>query len=160
MYQKTWLQFAFPLYIWLLVGLIIILTHYSTQVMRLLGRKVIPVLATLPYTLLLTFGQCLRSLPRRKGLRWLRSTAFISIMDAYHAPFNRRHRYWIGLLLLIRCVLVNITVYVTIYHSDTAAITNTFILLMVTTGLLMIKIFVKDGIHKSAINKVIESSFC
>ena len=47
MYQKTWLQFAFPLYIWLLVGLIVILSHYSTRVMKLLGRRVIPVLATL-----------------------------------------------------------------------------------------------------------------
>ena len=56
-YQKTWLQFAFPLYIWLLVGLIIILSHYSTRVMKLLGRKVIPVLTTL---FLLSYAKILR----------------------------------------------------------------------------------------------------
>ena len=61
----------------------------------------------LPYTLLLTFGQCLRS----TSLRWAclrrlkRSTVFVSVMDAYHAPYNARHRYWTGLMLLIRCVL-------------------------------------------------------
>ena len=61
----------------------------------------------LPYTLLLTFGQCLRS----TSLRWAclrrlkRSTVFVSVMDAYQAPYNARHRYWTGLMLLIRCVL-------------------------------------------------------
>ena len=61
----------------------------------------------LPYTLLLTFGQCVRSMPIRKRcvLRCIRSTAFISIMDAYHAPYKKRHRYWTGLILLAHCVL-------------------------------------------------------
>ena len=61
----------------------------------------------LPYTLLLTFGQCIRSLQTQKRYvqRCIRSTAFISIMDAYHAPYNKRHRYWTGLMLLARCVL-------------------------------------------------------
>ena len=61
----------------------------------------------LPYTLLLIFGQCVRSMSvrRRWVLWWIRSTAFISIMDAYHAPYRRRHRYWTGFLLLTRCVL-------------------------------------------------------
>ena len=33
-YWKTWLQFAFPLYIWLLVGGIIIGCHYSGKLPR------------------------------------------------------------------------------------------------------------------------------
>ena len=212
MYQKIWLQFAFPLYIWLLVGLIIILSHYSTRVMRLLGRRVIPVLATLfllsyikilriviivftssevlkgdadntsdelvprkvwtsdgnvdylsgkhiplfivallflvvlflPYTLFLTFGQCLHFLPRRKWLRCLQSTAFISIMDAYHAPFNRKHRYWTGLLLLIRCILFIVTLYAN--NIDNISI---FIFIVFIIGLFAFKILVKDGIYRN-----------
>ena len=31
--------------------------------------------------------------------------SIISIMDAYHAPYSKRHRYWTGLMLLTRCVL-------------------------------------------------------
>ena len=68
---------------------------------------VLLVCLVLPYTLLLTFGQWIRSLPAQRGcLVWcIRSTAFISIMDAYQAPYSDRHRYWTGLMLLARCVL-------------------------------------------------------
>ena len=224
MYQKTWLQFAFPLYIWLLVGLIIILSHYSTRVMRLLGRKVIPVLATLfllsyikilrivitvftfskvlkgdadnttaeliprkvwtydgnvdylsgkhiplfivallflvvlflPYTFLLTFGQCLRSLPRRKGLRWLHSTAFISIMDAYHAPLNRKHRYCTGLLLWIRCNLL--IAFIPSYKIN-SLISNTFATAIVTIILLVFKASIKNGIYRSSLANIFENIF-
>ena len=226
MYQKTWLQFAFPLYIWLLVGLILILSHYSTRVMKLLGRRVIPVLATLfllsyikilrivvttfnftmilagdadntsdelfpykvwthdgnvkylsgkhiplfivallfllllflPYTLLLTFGQCLRTMSRRKGLRWLRSTVFISIMDAYHAPFNRKHRYWTGLLLLIRCFLL--VIFVATYYNDNIIMkTNTYILLIVSAGLFVFKAFMKNSIFQRSLANIFENLF-
>ena len=223
MYQKTWLQFAFPLYIWLLVGLIIVLSHYSTRVMRLLGRKVIPVLATLfllsyikilrivitvftfsevlkgdadnrsdklvpckvwihdgnvdylrgkhvplfivallflvvlflPYTLILTFGQCLRSLPRRKGLTLLHSTAFISIMDAYHAPFNRKHRYWTGLLLLIRCILL--VVYIATYFKNNPI--DTSIILIITMGLIILKASFKERVYQKLLMNIIENIF-
>ncbi len=56
----------------------------------------------LPYTLILIFGQYLRSMSGRRGLRWVQSTAFISILDAYHAPYSKKHRYWTGPMLLTR----------------------------------------------------------
>ena len=46
-YQKTWLQFVFPFYIWFLVGVIILVCHYSSTVMKLMGMRNIEVLATL-----------------------------------------------------------------------------------------------------------------
>jgi len=46
-YAKTWLQFAFPSYIWLAAGLIIFLSRRSTHMARLMGRNAIQVLATL-----------------------------------------------------------------------------------------------------------------
>ena len=45
-YGKTWLQFAFPLYIWTIVGLIIYLSRYRA-VTRLIGQNAVKVLATL-----------------------------------------------------------------------------------------------------------------
>ena len=47
MFWKSLLQFAFPLYIWLLVTGIIVLSRYSTVAARLSGRNAVPVLATL-----------------------------------------------------------------------------------------------------------------
>ena len=46
-YIKTWLQFAFPIYIWALVGLIVILSRRFTMITRLMGTNAVKVLATL-----------------------------------------------------------------------------------------------------------------
>lgn len=46
-FAKTWLQFAFPLYIASIVVGIIILCHYSQTVSKLAGNNAVPVLATL-----------------------------------------------------------------------------------------------------------------
>ena len=47
-YTSTWLQFLFPLYIWLLAAVLIVLSHYSTRVSKFTGKNAaVPVLATL-----------------------------------------------------------------------------------------------------------------
>ena len=46
-YSKTWLQFVFPLYIWAIAGLIIIIARYSDRVAKVMGNNGVPVLATL-----------------------------------------------------------------------------------------------------------------
>ena len=175
-YQKTWLQFVFPFYIWFLVGVIVLVCHYSSTVMKLMGMRNIEVLATLfllsyakllktivtalsvtnimvasadnrtdplrphkvwvydgnidyfgskhlplfivavlflftlfmPYTLFLLCGQWRQYVPRKRGFRWIHSTFISAIMDAYHAPYTKHHRYWTGLGLLIRCCLFTI----------------------------------------------------
>ena len=166
-YARTWLQFVFPVYIWTLVGLIIIASYYSTKIARILtGTNPVSVLATLfllsyanllrtifavlsftsleypnnsrvtvwlsdgnieyfhgkhiplaivaltvflllllPFTLLLTFGQWIQANSNRRILSWASDPRVTAVMDAYHAPFNRDTRYWIGLLLLLRCAL-------------------------------------------------------
>ena len=58
-YAKTWLQFVFPIYIWLIMITIIVFSHYSTTVARLNGRNAVPVLATL---FLLSYGKLLRTI--------------------------------------------------------------------------------------------------
>ena len=223
-YVKTWLQFVFPLYVWLLVGAILLASHYSSRVMKIFGRNNIAILATLfllsynkilktiitaltfteiqvsqasnvsdsftpdkvwffdgnvdyvkgkhiflfavslaalvllflPYTLMLIFGQWLRSLPlKRKCLRWIRGTAFISIMDAYHAPYNKKHRYWTGLMLLIRCFLF--LVFAASY-KDNALLTNTYAIALVTWGILTIKVII-NKVYKNKYMNMLELSF-
>ena len=46
-YMQTWLQFVFPLYVWLLIGAIILISRYSITVSKLIGHNPIAVLATL-----------------------------------------------------------------------------------------------------------------
>ena len=58
-YSKTWLQFVFPLYIWSIAGLIIILAKYSDRVANVMGNNSVPVLATL---FLLSYTKILRTI--------------------------------------------------------------------------------------------------
>ena len=46
-YWKTWLQLLFPLYIWLIAGVIIIGCRYSSRLTNLIGDRAVPLLATL-----------------------------------------------------------------------------------------------------------------
>ena len=56
---KTGLQFVFPVYIWCIAGLIIIICHYSTRATKLFGNNSVAVLATL---FLLSYGKLLKSI--------------------------------------------------------------------------------------------------
>ena len=56
-YTQIWLQFAFPLYIWILTGLIIIVSRYSITASKLIGSNPVAVLATL---LLMSYTKILR----------------------------------------------------------------------------------------------------
>ena len=166
-YTKAWLQFMFPFYVWALVGIIILISHYSAKVATILGTNPIAVLATLfllsytkvlraviaalsytlleypnnsnvavwlydgnvsylstkhiplfigaliclivlflPYTLFLIFSQWLRSKSGQYRIfYWVNHYRVIPFLDAYHAPYTDKHRYWTGLMLLVRCAL-------------------------------------------------------
>lgn len=56
-YFQTWLQFAFPLYVWFLISLIIFCSRYSILVSKLIGSDPIAVLATL---LLMSYTKILK----------------------------------------------------------------------------------------------------
>jgi len=46
-YTKTWLQLAFPLYLFLIAILLIVISRYSIKIQRMTAQRVLPVLATL-----------------------------------------------------------------------------------------------------------------
>ena len=166
-YAKAWLQFVFPFYVWALVGVIIIISHYSSKVATILGTNPTAVLTTLfllsyskllraviialsytlleypnsskvavwlhdgnigylskrhiplfigalfffiglflPYTLFLFFSQWLRSKSGQcRIFSWVNNYRVIPFLEAYHAPYTDKHRYWTGLMLLVRCAL-------------------------------------------------------
>ena len=56
-YAKTWLQFVFPIYIWLMVITMIVVSHYSSTASKVLGNNAVQVLATL---FLLSYAKILR----------------------------------------------------------------------------------------------------
>ena len=168
-YAKTWLQFIFPFYIWTLMGVMIIASHFSRRISKFLGTNPVAVLSTLfllsyakvaqtviaalsfttldypnkkevvvwlydgnigyfhgkhiplvlfallvllllflPYTLLLFLGQWLQAKSDKWVLRWVTKPQVKAFIDAYHAPCTPKHRYWIGLLLIVRFALYTV----------------------------------------------------
>ena len=57
--SKHGLQFVFPIYIWVIVGLVILVSHYSRRFANLLGNNPVSVLATLIH---LSYTKILRTL--------------------------------------------------------------------------------------------------
>lgn len=55
--------------------------------------------------LLLLSWQWLVKFSNKAPFRWVQNTKLSSFMDAYHAPYTARNRYWTGLLLLTRVIL-------------------------------------------------------
>ena len=163
-YAMTWLQFVFPIYIWILVSVIIISSRYSIRAASICGNNAVQVLATLfflsyakllrvtitvlqpahllilddnlnrikvvwnydgnieylsgrhiplfvitlsflsmffvPYTLVLFGIQWLQTISHYRPLHWV--SRFKPLFDAYTGPYKDKHRYWTGLLLLLR----------------------------------------------------------
>ncbi len=58
-YAKTWLQFVFPLYIWCIAGLMILLAHNSEVMTKIFGNNCVQVLSTL---FLLSYAKLLRTI--------------------------------------------------------------------------------------------------
>ena len=46
-FWKTWLQYIFPFYVWIIAGAIIVATRHSTRLTNFLGNRAVPLLATL-----------------------------------------------------------------------------------------------------------------
>ena len=59
----------------------------------------------LVYTVLVFSWQWLLRLPDWKIFKWSRNPRLQTFVETYHTPYTARHRYWTGLLLLVRVVL-------------------------------------------------------
>ena len=214
-YSKTWLQFVFPVYLWLLVGLMILFSHFSQRFAKLLGSNPVSVLATLillsyakilrtfitavyityleypanynrmvwlhdanidylvgkhiplflvamfvffflflPYTLLLLFGQWLQAISHLRFFSWVNSARLKPFMDSYHAPYKPKHRYWPGLLLVLRFVLL------LVFALNPQQDTNVSLLaILVGAGILQLWAWASGGVYKNWCLDVLEGSF-
>ena len=58
-YSKAWLQFVFPIYLWLIMVAIVLISRRSTKLTELIGNNTVKVLATL---LLLSYTKIIRAI--------------------------------------------------------------------------------------------------
>ena len=110
------------------------------------------ILVGVPYTFFLFFWQWLIQIPDRRFFRWTENTRLNAIITTYHAPYNCKHRYWTGLLLVVRVVL-----YIT------AAVTESrypelplLITLLLVGGLLFLKGISGIRLYKNMLVDIME----
>ena len=103
------------------------------------------------YTALLFLGQWLRKISGRKLMRCFRSNKYNAFIDAYHASFVLKHRYWLGILLIVRII----------HHILSALLEESTHMLVVSClmcALLILKQLL-NKVYKSRLIDLLESSF-
>ena len=210
MYSKGWLQFVFPVYIWVIVILIITASHYSSRASRLFGRNAPKVLATLfllsytkildavftafsftfldngrqvvwlydgnieyfrgkhiplvilatffvlaflvPYTIIVLCIQCLQKRSWYGLLGWVRRLK--PLLDAYTGPYKDKYRFWTGLLLLVRFILL----FVYACNAQSDASLNVLLTGVAASCLLAVE-WAFMGIYRNWLLDLLEGSF-
>ena len=109
-------------------------------------------LISFPYTALLIFIQHLQHWSNYRVLFWVKKLK--PLFDAYTGPYKDRHRYWIGLLLLVRIALF------LIFSMNIRGSANINLLaISVTVLLLFMHLAVTGGVYKKLYLNIIEYSF-
>lgn len=68
------------------------------------------VIVTGVYMVLITTWQWVVCLPNVRALKWMKNQKLKSFMEAYSAPYTDKHRYWTGVLLIVRVCLILISI--------------------------------------------------
>ncbi len=101
------------------------------------------------YTILLLTWQWILQAPHHKYLGWIRNTRLNLFMEANLAAYSSKHRYWSGLLLLIRVALyLEIALDVTNRRSNNLLATG-----IICTCLLFVKALSGRNVYK---NKLVD----
>jgi len=108
----------------------------------------------LPYTLLLLFGQWLQAISHLRFFSWVNNARLKPFMDAYHAPYKAKHRYWPGLLLVLRFVLLLVFAF---NHQRNFSIN--LLAIVVGAGILQLWALVSGGVYKNWCLDALEGSF-
>ena len=108
----------------------------------------------LPYTLLLLFGQWLQAISHLRFLSWVNSARLKPFMDSYHAPYKTKHRYWPGLLLVFRFVLL--LVFALNPQQDASI---NMLAILIGIGVLQLWAWVSGGVYNNWCLDALEGSF-
>ena len=212
-FSKTWLQFAFPVFIWGLVVLVIYSSRHSVRLSELIGTNAVQVLATLfllsyakllrsvlssvtlirvsdcngvaslrwimdgnvpfmrwphvllflvavfatfayivPLTLLAVLAPYLQTNSGRCLLRWV--VRIKPLLDAYMGPYKDKHRYWTGLMLVVRIIL-----FITFAANATGNPNVNLFAIALTVGAILAWRSFSGRVYKSLLNSILETLY-
>ena len=116
---------------------------------------VLILLVGLVYTALLFSWQWLLYLPGWRIFRWLRNPKIQTFIQTYHIPCTAKHRYWTGLLLIIRVILYLVS---SVNVSNDPAIALTAISYTVVC-ILVFRLFIGSRTYRKRLVDVLEAFF-
>ena len=96
--------------------------YLSGKHVPLFIAAVLILLIGLVYTALLFSWQWVLYLPGWRIFRWSRNPKIHTFIETYHTPYTPKHRYWTGLLLIVRIILYLVAA-VNVSNDPTIAIT-------------------------------------
>ena len=110
----------------------------------------------LSYTILITSWQWILHCPRSRLLKWTRNQKLHAFIDTYHIPHTAKHRYWTGLLLLVRVVIFLIATFSVSVDPQITLLTTA----MVMSCLLAYKTILMIRVYKNWLLNAMESYVC
>ena len=108
----------------------------------------------LPYTIILLLGQFFQAMSHMCLFSWANNSRLKAFLDAYHAPYKPRHRYWTGLLLVIRSIT-----FLTLGFNPKSDPSVTLLLVILTVLVIHSWAWLVGGVYKNWWLEVLESSF-
>ena len=106
-YAFTWLQFLFPFYIWFLISLLIVVSHFSRKISESLGNNPVATLATL---FLLSYSKILRNIIAVLSVTSLEypdgSNKLVWLYDGSVPYFQRPGHIFLGIFALLLLVFL------------------------------------------------------
>ena len=107
----------------------------------------------LPYTLLLLCGQCILLKSNWKIFCWINNCKVKAFLDSYHGPYRVKHRYWPGLLLLVRVILLPPVAFAHSYDGSVNLLAVSTVVIAILTWAWM-----AGGIYENRWLDVLEAS--
>ncbi len=132
--------------------------HDGRHIVLFLVSLLVFLFVFLPYTLLLLCGQWIQ---RKIRLRWLspKNQPYLkAFLDAHYAPFHDKHRYWTGLLLLLRFFIVLLSTLINIGKTQDPFV-HLAVLHAIVSGMLLWAWLAVHRLYKKWYLDVLEASF-
>ena len=107
----------------------------------------------LPYTLLLLCGQCILLKSNWRIFCWINNSKVKAFLDSYHGPYRVKHRYWPGLLLLLRVILLPPVAFAHSYDASVNLLAVSTVVIVILTWAWM-----AGGIYENRWLDVLEAS--
>ena len=104
------------------------------------------------YTVLIFFGQWIPRCGNNKLIRWVNNPKYNEFIKKYHVPFNPKHRYWVGLLLLARIFHYLVSSFV----PDAAVLLS---VICIVVGLVLLKLMITVMMKTSTYNNWLVETF-